>query len=490
MHTPIVLVTSYDPSFLAIFEHLVRSEVASGNVPIAFDVTPLLATSVDSYHRGVLKTFRMAYPGHNIEARLTSQGATYLRAPSPLADHKPSRLGESEEEDLEIAVRSALITFTRTDNPDNGKKAIRKFGDDLRTEGRAVYHAVRDLCAMHRNIDRAFLVNGRFPNQKLAMRAFKDAGVATFHLEKGEGPRRAYVQPYAPQDRFRSQASVDVVLAGMTPSEVNGVADEWLSRRAPSSDSSNAYSSLWDDKIPPRIADGVRSGKKIAGFFTSSQDEFQSVGAEWDVHTWHDQFNAFDVVMTRLEEEGYACYLRVHPNLATKAHDLFRRERDGIRTLADRHPNLTVIWHDNQANTYSLLAASDAVVVWGSTVGVEASARGIPVWATSATRYGLVADVRELLSEEDARYETFESWKVDASRAKRFIAYLVLRDQDVVTDGVPWTTWDTGNPPLGVKLAAIAVSGGIPRTRDAVLSLADVYRHRGIGSNLKALRRR
>ena len=172
----------------------------------------------------------------------------------------------------------------------------------------------------------------------------------------------------------------------------------------------------------------------MVGFFTSSQDEFQFLGPEWQLHEWHDQFEAFDRLLGEFEKAGYVAFLRVHPNLATKAHGTFRRERDGIRALARRHPELLVIWHDDFANTYSLLGVSDAVVVWDSTVGLEASARGIPVWTTATSRYGLIADVQERLSHADVDAGGVTPWDVDAHAAKRFIAYLVRRDQQMADD--------------------------------------------------------
>jgi hypothetical protein len=322
----------------------------------------------------------------------------------------------------------------------------------------------------------------------MATLAFQDAGVPELHIEKGEGLNRAYIQEYAPQDRLRSQGSVDAILAGLSPQQVDEIADTWLAKRAPAKDSRNEFSTLWSNTLPPAIAKEKHENKKVAGFFTSSQDEFQFLGPEWQLHEWKDQFVAFDLIMTQLEKAGYACYLRVHPNLATKAHECFLREREGIRQLAGRHPNLTLIWHDDSANTYTLLEASDGVVVWDSTVGLEASARGLPVWTTATSRYGLVADIRELLSAEDVSAIGLASWPVDARAAKRFIAYLVLRDQDVRTDGTAWTSWDVTRPPLGVKLAAVAVSGGIPRVTSALRSLIDVYRHRRPKANLRALR--
>ena len=490
MPTAVIMVSGYDPGYLTIFEHLVRSEITANNAVVVLDVTSLIPTPVDTYHRGVLRLFGFNYPGHDIEARMTALGAVYIRADF-FSQHRGSFPLDTRHEDLlEIAVQSALITFFRTDRPDQSKRFVRRITRELLEEGRAVYRVCRALCKKYPNISVAYLPNGRFPHQKMATLAFNDQGIHEMHIEKGEGPNRAYVQDYAPQDRLRSQNSVDAVLAGSSSQRVDEIARSWLAKRAPADDSRNEFSALWSDALPAAIAEHKRDNAKIAGFFTSSQDEFQFLGPEWQLHEWTDQFAAFDLIMTRLEEAGYVCYLRVHPNLATKAHECFLREREGIRQLAKQHPKLIVIWHDDPANTYALLEASDAVVVWDSTVGLEASARGLPVWTTATSRYGLVADVRELLSAADVDIVGVDTWRVDPHRANRFIAYLVLRDQDIVTPDTPWTTWDTSHPPLGVRLAGVVASGALPSPTASVRSLLDVYRHRRPRANIRALSRR
>ena len=485
MPTSVIMVSSYDPGYLTIFEHLVRTQRAAGNDVLVLDTTLLQGTPVDSFHRGMLRATGLPFPGHDLEARMTALGAEY-RQPT-LTPELTGPLAGPLEESLAIAVQSALITFFRTDRPDRRRRTVRRTATALLTEGRAVYRAVGVVCR-ERSLDLAFVPNGRFPHQKLAALALNEAGVLTRHIEKGEGAHRAYVQDYAPQDRLRSQGSVDAVLAGLSEAQIDEIADAWLANRDPGADSRNEFSTLWSNDIPDAVAASKTSGARVAGFFTSSQDEFLFLGPEWQLHEWSDQLVAFDLLMTRLEEQGFFCYLRVHPNLATKAHENFVRERAGIRRLAAKHPGLLVLWHDDPANTYALLGASDAVVVWDSTVGLEASARGIPAWTTATSRYGLVADIHEVLSPDDVARDGIALWTVDAHRAKRFLAYLVLRDQDV-TSGERWTTWPSARPPLRAKMAAVAVSGGIPGVGVAVRSLADVYRHRSLRSSLRLLRR-
>ncbi len=391
------------------------------------------------------------------------------------------------EEALKVSIQSALITYYRTETPDLRKTSVRRTHARLDIEGRSVFRALTHLLHTYPDIEEVDLPNGRFPHQKMAGLAAREFPVQTMHYEKGETPDGAYLQPYAPQSRIASQNSVDPVLSGLTTTEVEAIADAWLVRRAPAPDSRNEFAALWSDDLPDWFDRPGTDRTKIAGFFTSSQDEFQSLGPEWQLHSWTDQTQAFDQMMTRLEADGYNCFLRVHPNLATKAHDSFLREKRNIRWLAERHPHLLVIWHDDFANTYALLDKADVAVVWDSTVGLEASARGIPVWTMATSRYGLTADIREILSPQALASADLQPWAVNPYDAKRFIAYLVQRDVQMTGPVVPWEPWDRRNEPIGAKLSRIAASGGNPSVGTAVLSLLDVYRHRKLRSNLRSI---
>lgn len=482
------MIPGYDPGYLRVYEHLVRRSVGEGKTPVVLDVTKTAATPVDSFHRRVLQFFGTPFPGQDLQKRLEEAGATFLKISNVIGSVPEVELDDDNREFLEIAIQSALITYYRTDAPNQRIRRIKGTAARLRREGELAYRAVAHVLG-EGNFEEAYLPNGRFPHQKMATLAARAQGIPTIHYEKGETPNGAYVQPYAPQNRLASQGAVDPLLSSLTTKEIMGTADEWLARRAPSKYSRNEFAAGWTDQLPVEFGSAT-AGKKVVGFFTSSQDEFQFLGPEWQLHTWGSQFEAFDTLLTRFEDEGFACYLRVHPNLATKAHECFLRERAGSIELARRHPNLVVIWHDDPTNTYALLDSTDAVVVWDSTVGLEASAGGIPVWTCATSRYGLVADVKEVLGAENLTDDSLALWDVDVTGAKRFIAYLVLRDDQMAPLTVPWITWDARRPPLHVKVAALLVSGGMPSIRDSLSSVFDVWRHRRTSFNAAALKTR
>lgn len=487
MTQTLIIVSSYDPGYLRIAEHLVVTATSGGRIPIVLDISERSASAVDSYHRGILRLFGLSYPGHDLEKRLGARGAIVLHINDVLREAPEVELSERNKSELELAVRSALITLYRTESPDERKRSVVRTRALLEIEGNSVYRALSHLLREHRDILEVDVPNGRFPNQKMATLAARDSSVKTMHFEKGETPNGAYLQSYSPQSRLVSQANVEPVLEGLTLEQTDSIADEWLRHRIPSKDSRNEFSALWKDGLPEAFARESQRRSGIAGFFTSSQDEYHSLGPEWQLHSWKDQFEAFDAAIGVLEKAGYLCYLRVHPNLATKAQDSFKTERDGIRRLQKSHSNLLIIWHDDFANTYALLDQTNLVVAWDSTVGLEASARGIPVWTMAASRYGVTADIREVLSSTALGEHGLVPWQVNAHAAKRFIAYLVRRDSQMPENPGRWEPWPVGRTSAGVMLSRIPTSGGNPTPSAAIRSLIDVYRHRSLKSNLRSI---
>jgi hypothetical protein len=428
----------------------------------------------------------MEHPGHNLAQRMSDLGAEYLDVREVLEYAPALELTATQADQLEIAVESALITLYRTDKPNRRSRRVAKIAGDLFREAQQIYSALHFLLTQ-RDVVSVNIANGRFPSQKMAQLAAEARNVPTIHFEKGETPSGAYVQPYAPQNRLMSQGAVDGVLSGLTQHQIVETADTWLARRAPATSSSNGFSANWIDAVPEALLRRPKSQITV-GFFTSSQDEFLFLGPEWHLHRWESQFQAFDQLLTYFEQRDAQCFLRVHPNLATKEHECFLRERANLRLLAEKHPNLIVISHDNPISSYALLDVSTAIVVWYSTIGLEASARGIPVWTCAASRYGEVADIREVFGPEDLTAKKMTPWKVNSLGAKKFIAYLVNRDRHVDLTRPGWETWDTQNPPKALKLAALLVSGGNPSIRDALVATVDAWRHRSLKFNRASLR--
>lgn len=482
MTDALIISTGYEPEYLRIVEQLTRECANNGLNPIVIDLAPLMTSPTETYSSSVIKLGRYVSPRKLFAPRLQKLGIRLISAPTSPSLNRV--IPDAERIVLEEATQSALLTYFRTDQLDFSKKRVSRTRDNLLLEGARSFLFMTDLLETM-NPEVAYIPNGRFPVQRMAKLALLNKDVSIHHFEKGATKDHAFFRPYSPHDRIATQGDIDAVLKGLGEEEINKVADSWLTSRLPSQNSSNEYAAIWEAQATK--AEEKTHSKPIIGFFTSSQDEFLHLGPDWQLHSWESQFEAFETLMDAFEAQGYQCFLRIHPNLSTKDHACFKREIVGLNKLIANHPDLIVYWHDDPTSSYTLLDGCAGVVVWDSTIGLEASARGIPVWNCAASYYGLIADTRQLLGHEDVTDKSLALWNVDSHQAKRFIAGYVLRDLPLSTSAKDWTSWDLANPPAIVGISTFIHSGGAPTKRDSLLATLDPWRHRSYAVNKKLL---
>lgn len=129
---------------------------------------------------------------------------------------------------------------------------------------------------------------------------------------------------------------------------------------------------------PDKLPKDWDSTKKNIVFFSSSEDEFVAIDDEWETNKYAPtQIEGIRKILaaTLDKKDSIHVYVRIHPNLAGVTFsyhtDLYTLERD--------YPNVTVIPPESQVSSYALIDHADKVVVFGSTVGIEAVYWGKPV---------------------------------------------------------------------------------------------------------------
>ena len=115
--------------------------------------------------------------------------------------------------------------------------------------------------------------------------------------------------------------------------------------------------------------------------FNSSEDEFMSVNKQYDSNLlFPNQYVALKTLFDHYQNDKTKhFYLRIHPNLKSvpfKSH---------LALYELKYDNVTIISADSVINSYTLLDHSDKVIIFNSTMGVEAEYWGKPV--ISLTKY-------------------------------------------------------------------------------------------------------
>ena len=112
----------------------------------------------------------------------------------------------------------------------------------------------------------------------------------------------------------------------------------------------------------------IVANKKNIVIFNSSSDEIAAIGGEWDSKSlFNTQYAAISYILDHISSDFHV-YLRIHPNLKgvdqTHHTDLYK--------LGEKYNNITIIAPEETISSYALLDIADKVVVFGSTMGVEA----------------------------------------------------------------------------------------------------------------------
>ena len=122
-------------------------------------------------------------------------------------------------------------------------------------------------------------------------------------------------------------------------------------------------------QIKGLLPEGFDTSKKNYIIFNSSSDEIASIGGEWDEgeNMFESQYEAIRFLCQNSSPDIHFT-LRIHPNLRgipyTYHTDLYK--------LTDEFSNITVIPPESKISSYALLDFADKVIVFGSTMGVEA----------------------------------------------------------------------------------------------------------------------
>ena len=81
-----------------------------------------------------------------------------------------------------------------------------------------------------------------------------------------------------------------------------------------------------------------------------------------------------------------------------------------------------------------------------------------PVWATQATQWDKVADIRQLLRQSDITEAALEPWTPSPQGAERFVSYWMIQEHPLRYQATDWTSWDPENAPATMKALQLALA--------------------------------
>jgi hypothetical protein len=119
--------------------------------------------------------------------------------------------------------------------------------------------------------------------------------------------------------------------------------------------------------------------------------------------------------------------------------------------LLRRHREIIPVWPTDSVNSYELLEMADRVFVYGSTVGLEASANSKSVWNSMNSVYDEYADVRKFEPGKTYDSSFFEIWDVEKSKSLDIIETMIESDRQF-SQGITSPAWNPSTIPIVVRL--------------------------------------
>lgn len=125
------------------------------------------------------------------------------------------------------------------------------------------------------------------------------------------------------------------------------------------------------DQQANKLPDNIDYTKKTFVLFTSSDDEFAAVGKDFVNPYFKDQNEGIAYVARLFSTKfpDWNLLIRMHPNLKGIEYDYASE----LRAMDKIGPNITVITPESPVDSYALLKVAEKVIVFGSTIGLEAN---------------------------------------------------------------------------------------------------------------------
>lgn len=292
---------------------------------------------------------------------------------------------------LGLSVASSLVSMTKNSRviPIEYQSLV----NDLATSFARSYD-MANILLDSKDYEALIVFNGRFASVKGAVMAAHQRNIPIYYHERGSSPASFSLRKFQPHDRVAIQKEIDDVWNKNKSDSTIVIAKEFFDCKNAGTD--KAWPSFKKEMIPGKARsifqlakEKSRTGKVIC-FFSSSEDEFISVTDSFDRSSfeWISQCDAFVALLGLAEKYGHSLVIRNHPHLVKKAN-ADKSKWDNLEFLEHKH-RVVIVRSDSNVDTNELIMLSNLVVVFGSTVGIEAVYAGKPAITLSDSFYDCI----------------------------------------------------------------------------------------------------
>ena len=267
--------------------------------------------------------------------------------------------------DIGYAVTSSIVSMAR--DPQPNLHQLRPMVNRFLDSAWQTWLHVRKRFASNRP-DRVYVFNGRFANMRAVLRACEAFGIECAIHERGcDSEHYQVFLNHLPHDiQYMHKRINEQWQMADDNSQRDEIAAQWFSNRRNRIEKD--WMSFTKGQSDGRLPDGWNQDQRNVVIFTSSDDEFVSISDSWQNRLYYNQNEGISQLAHSLNDANSSIriWLRMHPNQANSDNPQTRE----MRSL--KFPNLEVLPPESTVDSYALLDASEKVITFGSSIGIEA----------------------------------------------------------------------------------------------------------------------
>lgn len=282
------------------------------------------------------------------------------------------RVIQIDGDDIGEAAFSEFVTHFRETHPDFNKQNV-DFAKLLLKNSLIVHFSIRNHL-LEEKPDKLILFNGRISAYRPALRVGVSLGIDTKVFEVG-GSFNTYIltnktYPHNPIN-FRKKILQAYERTILKKEDMIKITSEWYHGREEGTTDQLLFTQKQIKGLG--ISDLKKESKLKVGIFVSSEDELFVI-AESKSPFYMDQSSAIVQITDDLKDEDILFIIRAHPHLT----GLNNTQTKGLLEICSSRSNIKYISPKSKISTYELIDICDVVIVFGSTVGIEAVNKGKP----------------------------------------------------------------------------------------------------------------
>lgn len=285
------------------------------------------------------------------------------------------------------AILNSYISLMRDSEPQINKDILIRY----LISGICVYKISEEII-QDVHPDRVVTYNGRFVCSKGIVDACRKYSVPILYHERGATKERYYLSEISPHNIKAIRNHIKNTWLNLEDKEKFKIAESYFLRKIKGEEIG------WVSFTANQIKDFIpkKTKKYRWTYYTSSDDEYLFLDNFIDSYIFESQISAVKFLINYVSKiENVELVIRVHPHKEKKS----KRLRDFWNSLSGK--NVLVIPSYSRIDSYALAKSSDLIIVYNSTMGVEASYMGKPVILLGESVYRGLDCVYEPLTEEE-----------------------------------------------------------------------------------------